>query len=200
MYVIFTIPWGQITQFCKNNTQPKSSSFSRSGTFPAKFPYSIYTCFGGSTALMISAIHEKKMLRTTHAATLRFLLCAILIFPIRQMIQMIAPTIVVIITVLLLCLFGLCVHRSLKLNAVYSFWCSHYIHYTVLCQFLCSVKSFCQSFIENLNDLHMGTCFPIDTDNGLFPVKLKILILRHIRWSTPAVHDCNPLFQFQHFL
>lgn len=39
----------------------------------------------------------------------------------------------------------------------------------------------------------MGTCFPIDTDNGLFPVKLKILILRHIRWSTPAVHDCNPL-------
>ena len=104
MYVIFTIPWGQITQFCKNNTQPKSSSFSRSGTFPAKFPYSIYTCFGGSTALMISAIHEKKMLRTTHAATLRFLLCAILIFPIRQMIQMIAPTIVAIITVLLLCL------------------------------------------------------------------------------------------------
>lgn len=84
-------------------------------------PYSIYACFGGSTALMISAIHEKKMLRTTHAATLRFLLCAILIFPIRQMIQMIAPTIVVIITVLLLCLFGLCVHRSLKLNAVYSF-------------------------------------------------------------------------------
>ena len=105
MYALLSISMRpNLTVSVESDTKPNSASCSRSGTSSAKFPYSIYACFGGSTALMISAIHEKKMLRTTHAATLRFLLCAILIFPTRQMIQMITPTIVAIITILLLCL------------------------------------------------------------------------------------------------